>query len=278
MTVLERSIIETRALGTELRIDGLGAAQALAEVQRLEAVLSRFKPSPLTTLNEQGELQMPPRELYEALRYALKVAQDTGGLITPAVRGALVAAGYGAYLGSPSGQPEAVPSVQNVECTPESLGLPAGLTLDLGGTGKGWIAHQAATCLMPPFVLDAGGDMVLEQPEAFSLEIEDPFGRSPLLLELPAGRWGVATSSLLKRAWAGGHHLIDTRTGRPLQSDFVQVTAISRSVLDAEIFAKLAFFGPEAVQRGQTRRILLALYAFDRAGKVCHWQGEHWEE
>lgn len=104
MTVLERSIIETRALGTELRIDGLGAAQALAEVQRLEAVLSRFKPSPLTTLNEQGELQMPPRELYEALRYALKVAQDTGGLITPAVRGALVAAGYGAYLGSPSGQ------------------------------------------------------------------------------------------------------------------------------------------------------------------------------
>ena len=272
------ALIETRALGTDLRIEGHGAAQALSEVQRLEGVLSRFADTPLSRLNSTGGAHGPPRELYEAVRYALKVAADTGGLLTPAIREALRAAGYDQHPGSPSASTAAapVPDVQNVICTPDHIALPGGLTLDLGGTGKGWIAQQASAHLLPPFVLDAGGDMVIEQLAPFSLELEDPFGAAPRVLELPAGRWGVATSSVLKRAWAGGHHLIDPRTGRPLQSELLQVTAICRTVLDAEVFAKLAFFGPEEIRRQQVRRLLLALYAFDRQGRLLHWQG-HWE-
>ena len=43
-----------------------------ARVMRLEALLTRFRPSPLTHLNDRGVLDDPPAELVAALRHALR--------------------------------------------------------------------------------------------------------------------------------------------------------------------------------------------------------------
>src|SRR5207248_478204 len=52
---------------------------------------------------------------------------------------------------------------------------------------------------------------------------------------------GAATSSVLRRRWAGGlHHLIDPRTGLPAASDLVEVSVVAATAVDAEIVAKAA--------------------------------------
>ncbi|WP_309570605.1 hypothetical protein [Deinococcus sp.] len=47
------------ALGTRVRAVGSGAFAALNEVRRQQGRLTRFRPSPLTRLNEHGELHDP---------------------------------------------------------------------------------------------------------------------------------------------------------------------------------------------------------------------------
>lgn len=254
----------------------------MTELLRLEGLLSRFRPSALTRLNAQGHMNEPPPELLAAVRHALQVAANTRQLVTPTVLPALQAAGYGPAVGTPElpTQPApsiSVPSTAGIRCTEQEIRLPDGVTLDLGGTGKGWIAQQAAQLLHGDAVLDAGGDLVIRQRQAHAVEIEHPQGGPARYLELPAGTFGVATSSVVKRAWAGGHHLIDPRTAQPLQTPLLQVTAVSASVLDAEVLCKLAFFGETVLTELGPFFPRTSLLAFDRLGRWLRWTDRRWE-
>ena len=55
---------------------------------------------------------------------------------------------------------------------------------------------------------------------------------------------GAATSGTRLRRWEGGggqlHHLIDPRTGRPAETDLVEVSVVAASALEAEVCAKTA--------------------------------------
>lgn len=264
------------ALGTQVSAQGEGAFEALAEVQRLEGLLTRFRPSPLTRLNAAGHLDAPPAELVGAVRHALETARETRGWVTPTVLGALEAAGYTLAPGdsAPAGGLGAVPDVAGIEVTDERITLPAGVRLDLGGTAKSWIAVQAARFLRGPYVLDAGGDVQVRFDRPGTLAVDSPGGEA-LFLNLPPGGYGVATSSVLRRAWVGGHHLIDPRTGRSAAAAFVQATAVAGAVTRAETLAKLALLGADDVLRdlaGPDAQVL----AFDRAGRPHAWRGDAW--
>jgi thiamine biosynthesis lipoprotein len=54
----------------------------------------------------------------------------------------------------------------------------------------------------------------------------------------------MATSTTLRRAWARdgrrAHHLIDPRTGRPVQGELVGVTVVAPTATMAEVLAKSA--------------------------------------
>lgn len=261
---------QLKALGTDVTISGAGEARAAERLMELAVLLTRFAPSALTALNTAGHLEHPPADLVQALTHALRVARETGGLVTPAVLPALEAAGYAACPGQRRGAATAVPTVDGVECSAERIALPGGVRLDLGGTAKSWIALELLACLEGDAYVDAGGDVALRQIRACSVGIEHPFGGPSRYLNLPAGEWGVATSSRLKRAWADGHHLIDPRTARPLSSRFVQTTAVTGRVTDAEVLTKLAFLD------AQTLDTLLGsaqVYAYDGAGQL--WQRHH---
>lgn len=239
-----------RALGTEVTVRGVGADAARADIARLEALLTRFRPSPLTRLNQCGELLRPPRELVAALRHALRAAAVSGGLVTPLVLPALRHAGYDRSwpdVAPPrAGPPPPVAPATAIEVGPNRITLPAGAELDLGGTAKGWIVERVAHLLHGEFVIDAGGDVLIDRHALSAVEVEPPTGTPALQLVLPPGRWGVATSSLTRRAWPGGHHLIDPRTARPAASPWLQVTVVRRSLAWAEVETKRALLGAEA--------------------------------
>jgi len=70
---------------------------------------------------------------------------------------------------------------------------------------------------------------------------------------------GIATSGRAGRRWAGGHHLVDPRTGRPAPGGPDAVSVVAATALAAEVLAKLvALRGlaegvPLAMARGAER-------------------------
>lgn len=238
-----------RALGTDVAIEGCGAEDVAAEVARLEAILTRFRSSPLTELNTAGRLSHPPLELVEALRWALAVADASRGLVTPLVGPLLEWHGYGRswpdVVAPRPGRPPAIASADEVHVRADLVVLPLGATLDLGGTAKSWIVERASERFRGPFVIDAGGDVWLDRPEPSEIEVDPVAGGAAWHLRLPPGRWGVATSSVLGRAWPGAHHLVDPRTRRPATGRWVQATVVARSLRLAEVASKLVLLdGP----------------------------------
>jgi thiamine biosynthesis lipoprotein len=164
---------------------------------------------------------------------------------------------------------------RSVSVTDARIRLPAGAAVDLGGTGKGWIVEASFDLLEGEALLDAGGDLVTRSNETVAIDIAPPVHGDPLQLVLPPGRWGVATSGVVRRAWPGGHHLIDPRTGRPADTRFAQATAVHADLRRAEAIAKLALLAPD---RPGPLRDAAALVAFDAAGTPWrHGDDGRWE-
>jgi FAD:protein FMN transferase len=262
------------ALGTTITITANDVSRVLKEVFRFEGILTRFQDSPLTQLNRDLTLGHPPIELVEALNHALEVAVRTNGLITPCVLRALEHAGYN----RPWNENEPfevcdtpvlpVPSWQGIRVSDDRIALPIETQIDLGGTAKTWIVERVAAQLEGDFVLDFGGDIFVRQSKDFSINIQTA-DEQPLGIELPAGAWGICTSSTKRRAWQGGHHLIDPRTAKPLASAFVQVTAVSSRPTTAEVIGKLAFFGADQVRPFEHE--IQVLLAIDQTHNLIEW-------
>jgi thiamine biosynthesis lipoprotein len=225
-----------------------------------EDSFSRFRPlSELSRLNAAaGRPFHASVRLYQLVRLALDFAQRSGGLFDATVLRDLDAAGYdrsfelvGRGTKPPSRrQPTARrASWRDLQLDNEArtITLPAGSGIDLGGLGKGWAIDRLAGILGLPCLVNGGGDVyVAGQPPdaaAWRVGVADPFHPDSDLLVLQLQDRGVATSSSLRRQWRDGdmvlHHLIDPRTGRPSQSDAVQVTVVAESALLADYHAKV---------------------------------------
>ncbi|MFO7546725.1 MAG: FAD:protein FMN transferase [Trueperaceae bacterium] len=277
-----------RAMGTDVCLSGIGAPRVAEEIVRLEAMMTRFRPSPLTDLNATGRLSRPPAELVAALTWARDAARASGGLVTPLVLRALEHHGYrrswpdveapataatprpsdtsGAACRSgtriPDGQPQTVPGLDALVVRDDEVILAPGTGVDLGGTAKSWIVERASASFVGPFVADAGGDVLLRLDRHAEVAIED--AAEAWHLRLPPGTWGVATSSLARRAWAGAHHLIDPRTGRPARGPWVQATAVAASLRAAEVASKLVLFDVPIPSELQ----IAGAWAVDAAGHI----------
>jgi thiamine biosynthesis lipoprotein len=225
-----------------------------------EASLSRFRPdSELNQLNNSPGMRVPVSQiLWEVFQASLEAEKHSGGLVTPAVLEAVIAAGYTSSFdqlpltqaGNDHGSRPLLP-LQNIEYSPQdhSICLPVGLSLDFGGIAKGWAAHQAMNRLKNygPALVNAGGDIaisgLLPGGEPWLVGIDDPLHPGASLGTLRLGRCGVGTSGKDYRHWMRGevwkHHIIDPRTGEPAETDILNATVIAPTIIDAEMAAKV---------------------------------------
>jgi len=127
--------------------------RAAAEITRLEAVFSLYRPdSAVTRLNAQGHLADPPFELLECLALAGRVHAATGGLFDPSVQPlwALYASRFAAGLVVSSA--DLAGALDHVGWTgvrfDEALiQLRPGMALTLNGVAQGFIADRIAELL-----------------------------------------------------------------------------------------------------------------------------------
>jgi len=247
-----------RAMGTtnELVVEATDPARELdaaeAEFERLEQIMSRFRPdSELSRLNRVGWIDASP-DLARVVELALAARERTGGRFDPTVHDALVGAGYDRTFDDVAADgdlpAEAARCGGAVAVSGNRIRLEPGFRLDLGGIGKGYAAERAAEllALAGPCLVSAGGDVAvrgLPEAGAWAVAVDET-------LTLGLTRGGVATSGRDQRRWRRGgtelHHLIDPRTGRPAETDLIRVTAAGDDAVDAEVLAKTLFLDGSA--------------------------------
>jgi thiamine biosynthesis lipoprotein len=155
--------------------------------------------------------------------------------------------------------------------------MPAGVTFDPGGIGKGLAADIVASELMARGALGAmvnlGGDLrvIGEHPDdgpVWTVAIDDPNHRDHDLFHMGFADGGVATSSQLLRRWAGPggdrHHLLDASTGAPSTSPVGSAVVATGAAWWAEVLAKAALLagfdaGAELIRANGAVGVLFSL-------------------
>ncbi|MGD0274259.1 MAG: FAD:protein FMN transferase [Gaiellaceae bacterium] len=252
---------EFRAMGTDVELlldaeDGEQTQSALRaveeEFERLEAILSRFRPeSDLSRLNREGKIEAPP-DLERVVELALEARERTGGRFDPTIYDALEQAGYDRSFEQVAAEADGDGSEGarcggwvTIDAETGTIELEPGFHIDLGGIGKGYAVDRAIEILAVsgPCLVNAGGDLAVRGEEPWPVGVED----GPTL-ELTRG--AIATSGRDQRHWRRDgqerHHLIDPATGRPSETDLVRVTVVASSAVEAEVLAKNLFLAGES--------------------------------
>jgi FAD:protein FMN transferase len=243
------------------------AAEAIRDADRLldrmeawAGLLTRFSPaSDLVRLNAWPSSSVPIRPTLAAVMDWGREAQGrSDGIVDIALLDARLEA---ESIGSPPRSPLlASPAARRWSMTRgprwTEVHRPIGLTFDLDGVAKGWMADRALRRLAvhPSAVVDADGDIAIRLGPGRRMRfgVADPRTTGTTLVELelrgpangPAGTFGLATSGTSVHRWTvdgrPSHHLIDPRTGRPARTDVVQATILAGSAREAEAIAKTA--------------------------------------
>ena len=209
-----------------------------------------------------GEAVQVSAILFEAIRFAVTVAEETDGAFDPAVGHRMEARGFnreyrtGGIVRSMAGIDDDV-SYRDIllDSDRRTICLRRPLTLDLGAVAKGLAVDMAARELKPfrDFAIDAGGDLYLagfnQQGKPWSFGIRHPRRDGELIDTLQVSNQAVCTSGdYERRAPTGdptGHHILDPRTGRSPQS-VASATVIAPGAMLADALATAAFVsGPQ---------------------------------
>jgi len=259
-----------RALGTGARlvVHGGDLARARSAVETLlgdvDRACSRFRPdSELVALNARpGRPVAVSKLLAEAIEVALRAAEATDGAVDPTVGRAMVAIGYDAdfsTLASRTGPIELrlqpIPGWRAVQLSRvrSEVTLREGVELDLGSTGKAFAADLAAAFALEAMdapdagvLVSLGGDIATAGTAPagdwrilIAEDSEVPADTDGETVAVPGG--AIATSSTTVRRWQRDgralHHLIDPRTGAPVESPWRTVTVVTGTCVEANTAA-----------------------------------------
>ena len=126
--------------------------------------------------------------------------------------------------------------------------LPAGMQIDLGGIAKGYIADKVADIIREKAyagIVSLGGNVytVGKKPDGspFRVGIKDPHNPAMSKAVIETGDCTVVTSGTYERGFSFGgvryHHILDPQTGWPSQSDLVSATFVMESSMTADALA-----------------------------------------
>ncbi|MCR6502033.1 FAD:protein FMN transferase [Shinella sp. CPCC 101442] len=235
------------------------AARVMAEIDRLEDMLSLYRPqSALARLNRNGHLAAPPFELLDCLSLAGAVHRASGERFDPTVQ-PLWALWAEAAAGGTRPDAGALETVRHktgwakVKLDATEITLQSGMALTLNGIGQGYVADRIAA------LLEAEGlsNILIDTGELRALGGKPDGGNWPVRLEtgerLPLRQRALATSAPLGTTFdQAGHdgHILDPATGIPAASAWrsVSVSAPSAAIADALATSVCLMSDPETIR------------------------------
>jgi FAD:protein FMN transferase len=242
-------------------------ASAFEWFHRVEECCSRFdSQSELRQLTLRiGEAVPVSPMLFQAVQFALKVAEESGGSFDPTVGRTMEQRGFnrehrtGAIVDAEFGTGGDV-SYRDVgiDAAAQTITLRRPLVLDLGAVAKGLAIDLAAHELRPltNFAIDAGGDLYLggrrSDGKRWTIGVRNPrrsdaaapSGEDEIVEVLSVSDMAVCTSGDYERRSEEGHHILDPRTGAAA-ADLASVTVVAATAMLADAVATAAFvLGP----------------------------------
>jgi len=234
--------------------------RAFGWFQEIESRCSRFdEHSELVQVSMQVDVPVPVSHiLFEAVRFALLVAEETDGAFDPTVGLRMESRGFDREhrTGRPVRTPLAVDddvSYRDVEidARERTITLHKPLLLDLGSVAKGLAVDAAARELQPfrDFAIDAGGDLYLggcnPRGVPWAVGIRHPRLDGALIDSFNISDKAVCTSGDYERVTSNGAaHILDPRS-RACAADSASVTVVAPTALAADALATAAFvLGP----------------------------------
>lgn len=259
--------------------------QAVAEMRRLEALMSRYQPrSAVSRINLAAGIApvAVPHEVMAVLQSAQRVSALSQGAFDPTV-GALKSWDFR------PGESQAMPDARELAreqrlVDARGLVLDAragtaflarqGMALDLGGIAKLPILQAGLRALhshgVENALVNGGGDVLAQglwQGRAWRVGLRDPRAPERLLGAVPvAGAGVVASSGDYERYFfhqgQRQHHVLNPRTGRP-SSGVHGVSLVARDVADinglgAALMVQGMRAGPQLAQRMPDVAVLMA--------------------
>jgi FAD:protein FMN transferase len=262
-------------MGTVVTVHVVGREQAPGEAaqcekavehafdwfRRVEECCTRFE-AQSEVMRLASQVGVPVRVsllLYEAVQFALAVAQQSAGAFDPTVGYAMETRGFNREHRSGEKIETALDagtsvSYRDVRLDPHNrtITLLRPLILDLGAVAKGLAVDLAARELQPfqNFALNAGGDLYLggrnPDGEPWSIGIRHPRRENELIDSLRVSNCAVCTSGDYERRSStdNSHHILDPRRGSSADGA-ASVTVIASNAMLADALATAAFvLGP----------------------------------
>jgi len=268
---------------------------ALDEVDRLDQLLSHYKPSSdLSRLNREAwpGPAHPVPELFDLISRSLEFSRASSGAFDVTV-GPLMRA-WGFFRGEGR-----FPTDSELQAAMKTVGYHhirldrqartvsfdrSGVELDLGGIGKGYAVDRAGKILRQAGVrsalISAGGSSILAvgRPpgqRAWSVRLQDPLepGKTALRLQLRDEALSVSGSAekffeLNGRRYG---HIMDPRTGHPVGS-VLSVAVISKAGVDGDALDNAFFVLGPAGSRNLRRRYAVREVVFQLPNGRGGWR------
>lgn len=235
-------------------------SRAFGWFQEIETRCTRFsRQSELMQLTEQVGVAVPASAiLFEAVRFALMVAEETDGAFDPTIGHRMTERGFnrehrtGETVAAIASDADVNYKDVVLDQERKTIMLRRALTLDLGAVAKGLAVDTAARELAPfrDFAIDAGGDLYMgglnPQGAAWSVGIRHPRRDNAFIDTLRVSNRAVCTSGDYERKTTGGeHHILDPRTGMSPHA-VASATVVASGAMLADALATAAFvLGPE---------------------------------
>jgi len=186
---------------------------------------------------------------------ALEYARLTDGAFDPSVGPLVKLWGIGTESARVPSRPEIDSALRLVDWRKVTVDRAAktirlgerGMRLDLGAIAKGYAADEVKRILadgkVKAAIVDLGGNVYAfgRKPDGskWKIGVQDPkSSRGDYLGIVEGGEMTVVTSGIYERFFEEGekryHHILDTRTGYPVDNGLVSVTIITGSSVDAD--------------------------------------------
>lgn len=135
-----------------------------------------------------------------------------------------------------------------------SVMLPANITIDLGGIGKGFAADKVADFLrekgISKAILNLGGNVLVlggkTDTTGFRVGVQDPYGQTNEyfgVVELVDQT--LVTSGIYERNFSEDgvlyHHILDTTSGYPVDNNVAGISIITDKSIDADALSTILF-------------------------------------
>jgi thiamine biosynthesis lipoprotein len=262
------------------------ALAAESELERLDALLSNYRPDSVIerfNATRSTEPQLLSAELVALLALAKEVHAASSACFDPTVRPLVRAWGF-------DGDEPEPPPIDAIEALRANVGLDKLLILDaervrkvipeleidMSSIGQGYTAERLASVVEEHGVLnyltEIGGEIVARgtRPNGtrWRIGVENPApggGPGPALRMPAEGRTAIVTSGTYRHYFDDEgrrfSHIVDPRTGAPVEHDLVAVTVIARSgALAAAWGTALLCLGPEPGAAAAERENVAAFF------------------